>query len=95
MGYYIEVPENHNKTQQLIDMYGAERCTGDAFGPPEGKTLLCVMVNPLFDAIGICYDEREYQAFSYPDGRLKRWLLLDTEKVIELCPSVAAELISV
>jgi SAM-dependent MidA family methyltransferase len=94
MGYYIEVPHNRDKAQQLRTLHGATDVdlTWNAWDSvTEGKTLICVVENPLFDAAAIIYSKDEYKAFSGAVGsdlRRKTWLLLDTAKVLELCPSV-------
>jgi uncharacterized protein (DUF1330 family) len=82
MGFYIEVPQYHNKAQQMVDLYGARVIPQPrSFAPVEGQTLLCVVVNPFFDAIGICYDQHEFDAFADPsDDRPKTWLTIDTNK---------------
>lgn len=91
MGFYIETPENHNKAFQLVDLYGASItvCPASIADIPEGKTLICVVKNSAFDAAGIIYNEKELHVCSNPtDLRPKFWLLMDTEKVIKLCPRV-------
>lgn len=90
MGYYIEVPEHHNKARQLIQLHGAEPLE---FHPPRladipaDKVLICVVYNGLFDACGIAFSEEEMQVFANPDGRPKTWLLMDKAKVLELNPA--------
>lgn len=93
MGYYIEVPDKHNKAQQIIDLYGAVKLPPPddlvAYwtGIPEGKALVCVMQNGPFDAAdaaGYAFDYREFFRFAIPDGREKTWLLMDEKQVREL-----------
>lgn len=85
MGYYIEVPNNQNKAQQLRDLYGAEDYVGTYSELPEGKTLVCVVVNPMFDAAGIVYDQMEYDEWTQSgDTRPKAWLTLDTDMAASL-----------
>ena len=91
MGLYIEVPQRFNKTEQLMQLYNAEPIPQpQKFNPPTGKTLICVVSNPLFDAAGICFDEREFQEFADTrfDNRPRSWLLMDTEVVKQLNPSL-------
>lgn len=91
MGYYIEVPENHHKAEQLVRLEHAEQLPGPPSSLkhiPEDKMLICVVSNLLFDAAGICYDDRELREFASPDGRPRSWLLMDKARVLELCPHV-------
>lgn len=90
MGYYIEVPKNHNKAQQLVDLYKAERlpvAPNSINDVPEGKAVVVVVENLAFDAAGYCYDDRELADFKEPDHgwqRPRTWLLMDkklTEKL--------------
>jgi hypothetical protein len=92
MGYYVELPENLHKAEQLIKMHGAVRCepphsVGDL---PDGETLICVAENGPFDAAAIVYSDGELRDFGQDDGRRKHWLLVPTEIVIQLNPDVAA-----
>jgi SAM-dependent MidA family methyltransferase len=93
MGLYIEVPKNFHKTEQLRRLYNAELIAQpQEFDPPAGKTFVCVVSNPLFDAAGICFDKREFEAFTDTrfDNRPRDWLLMDTE-VVKRLNSVFAE----
>ena len=87
MGYYVEVPRNFDKAQQIADLYGgilANRPLTFA-DIPKGKALICVLRNPLFEAAGFCYDEREFNAFHDPNDRRPRsYVLLDWAKASEL-----------
>ena len=40
------------------------------------KDLICVVDNGMFAAAGYIFDEREFEAFNQPDGRMKSWLIL-------------------
>lgn len=93
MGYYIETPgTTKGKALYLISTFKAER-VNPAWPPPKDKTLICVVENPMFDAVGIVFAEHEYEAWTSPDDfRRKTWLLLPTDVVIKLCPNVAKHL---
>ena len=86
MGYYIQVPEAKKKAKQLVKLYGGESVIRpETFSKiPEGKALICVIDNGLFEAAAFCYDQREFEVFSHPDGRPKSWILMDLEKTKEL-----------
>lgn len=80
MGMYLQTPEMLDKALQLQEMYGAWPCDPE-WPPPEGKTLICVVENPAYDAAGIIYDKGEFYSFLEPDIRPRTWLLMDTTKV--------------
>jgi hypothetical protein len=89
MGFYIEVPANHDK----VDLILAGRATGAPAGyraevlpsapdslaeVPDGKALICVVSNGLFEAAGHVYSDGELEAFNVPsDPRPRIWLLMD------------------
>lgn len=88
MGYYIEAPAVHGKAQYLMDSYDAEVISAPAsFSPPEGKALVLVVDNGIFEAAGYVHDQREFDAFTCnpADVRPRIWLLMD---------KVTAELLS-
>lgn len=92
MGYYLEVAQNHNKADQLINDHGARRAVASLGSQvslddvPEDSHLVCVVQNGFFDAAGVCYDERELEAFTSPsDNRAKDWLYVSKDKCRELC----------
>lgn len=60
MGFYLEVPNNHLKAEQMKELHGAvvtlrPKSLRDI---PKGKILLCVVQNGSWDAIGIVYSEQ-------------------------------------
>ena len=79
MGYYIQVPKDLYKANQIMALYDAEKINepSSLSGIPVNEAVICVVENGLFDAAGFCYSERELQAFAYPDGRKKTWLKMD------------------
>lgn len=92
MGFYIEVPENRNKAEQLKKLYHAQMVLRPASVAeiPKDKILVCVVQNGPFDAIGIVFDQRELEDFSETrTGRPRTWMLLDRELVLKLKPTVA------
>jgi hypothetical protein len=96
MGHYIEVPSSRDKANLIVDghavgfngeslSYAAEHTAKPASfsSVPAGKALVCVIDNGLFEAAGWAYDESEFMAFAYPDGRPRRWLLMDREAAVK------------
>lgn len=87
MGYYINDGLGaRNKAVDLIRLYRAEEIPLpiDMGVVPLGKALICVVENGLFDAAGLIYNEREFQAFERDDGRPRRWLLMERGKAHQL-----------
>lgn len=87
MGYYLEVPRTTQKDVQLQKLYNATRIhRPDKLSEiPGDKALICVVVNPFFDAAAYCYSDDELRVFSDPeDSRSKTWLLMEKGKVEEL-----------
>jgi hypothetical protein len=79
MGYYIEVPNNLNKAQQLINLYGAKRIPRPN-KIPEYTAIICVVENGFFCAAVYCYSNKELQEFADPsDSRRKTWLEMDKD----------------
>ena len=86
MGYYIEVPRSKGKAQQIEDLYGGMILPKipDYANIPESKALICIVDNGMFEAAGFVYNEQEYNAFAYPDGRPRTWLIMDRETAEKL-----------
>lgn len=89
MGYYIQVPHNQGKAQQLVAIHGAkiiERPINFA-DVPKDMAIICVVDNGPFEAAGFAYDEQEFEAFKSDFGRFQRprtWLLMDRAEVCKL-----------
>ena len=89
MGYYIEVPENKGKAQQIAELHGAlildkqPPFAAVAVEAPE-KAIICVVDNGMFEAAGFAYDEMEFNVFARPDGRPKTWLIMDRNLACKL-----------
>lgn len=80
MGHYIQVPNNHDKAQQLVDLHGAiilpQRPEGFE-DVPEDKALICVVDNGPFEAAGLVVDREDFidkiaEDEPGPDGELGR-----------------------
>ena len=91
MGYYIEVPNDKQKAEQLVELHGAQiilkpKSFNDV---PEGKGLICVVDNGMFEAAAFCYSAGEFKEFEtdYGNGgnqRPRKWVLLDIDKAKKL-----------
>lgn len=54
---------------------------------PEDKMVVCLVNNGPFTAAAVCYNERELEGFGSPtDQRQKDWLLVDKDKLKQVCP---------
>ena len=78
MGYYIDKIHGvfigttfDEKCDGLIEN-GAKETNGMQFE----EDLVCVVDNGLFAAAGYAYSEDEYEVFSEPDNRRKRWFIV-------------------
>ena len=82
MGYYIEVPKNKEKAQQLVNIYKATiiPCPVSLEDIPTDKALICVVDNRAFEAAGYCFSQNEFEAFRHDFGlrqRPRQWVLMD------------------
>lgn len=77
MGYYINKNSKgetlpHKKVDALI----ADGATIVDTPIEFQSNLVCVVHNPLFDAAGYAYSEREMKHFLDPDTRRRTWLIV-------------------
>ena len=86
MGYYIEVPENKGKAQQLVDLHGARILDKKPtfHEVASDKAIICVLDNGPFEAAGYAFSEMELEDFAFPDGRPKTWLVMDKALTLKL-----------
>lgn len=83
MGYYVNSTGTHplparGKAHLLLKDGAIEvDCPKVIDEVPCGSALICVMDNGLFEAAGLIYSQSELNEFSKPDGRFKRWLLMN------------------
>lgn len=86
MGMYIETDSNKNKAEYIIKkMRGVRAPSADAakrmassIGIP-----VCVVDNGPFEAAGVCYSQKEFNAFTQPeDYRDKTWLIVPRQEII-------------
>lgn len=84
MGYYLQTPSNLGKAQHLIDNEGASICGQTAAGNAVDHPTLAPLVvvnNGMFEAVGLIFSKREFEAFTEPsDTRPKEFLLMDRER---------------
>ena len=99
MGYYIDCENPRGKVDYLWTHYGAEPVESAIFGwgddasleaafdvlDSEGKVIICVVDNALFEAAGVMYSARELGVFFNDDsGRPKTWLIMDKDLAYKL-----------
>jgi hypothetical protein len=80
MGYYIEVPQNLGKAQQISDLHGGRIIPKpkSLSEVPAELALIVVVDNGAFEAAALAYDEPEFKEFTNPrDNRRKEYVLLD------------------
>lgn len=80
MGYYIEAPVLHGKAAWLADNYEVTRlphAPASFSEVPEDKALVMVIANPMFEAAGYVYSQREFDDVVDTDMRPREFLLMD------------------
>ena len=90
MGYYIQVPKNKGKAQQLVELYGAEILSKPPTALediPKDKALICVVDNGPWEAAGFCYSQREFEAFNKPDTIRNTAIGQENIAIIDLNPT--------
>lgn len=89
MGFYIEVPQDKNKAQQIVELHGGVILPHAPYQDswkspilfssiPDGKALIVVIDNGLFEAAAYAYNPNELAALTDPyDLRPKQFMLMD------------------
>lgn len=81
MGAYIN-PVNQSKEDWLREN-ATLTDTPESFDSKPGYLPVCLVDNRMFTAAGIAFNERELEAFTYPDGRRKAWFWVEKEKLMD------------
>lgn len=79
MGYYINTVNGQPLPAKFKSDSILEKVTGSRIiSPPQQfqEDLVCVVNNGPFEAAAYCYNQQEMDAFLYPDGRMKTWLIV-------------------
>lgn len=93
MGLYIN-PAGTTKEKWLFDHGIQTKWASDLFdqGQEFEPTLypVCLVENGLFRAAGVCYSQREFEAFSPrpSDTRPRTWFLVEASLLNEVCPDM-------
>jgi hypothetical protein len=88
MGYYVN-PSSTSKETWLQEN-GTKVPDVLKFDEKPGYRPVCLVDNGPFTAAGICYDDRELDAFKRPDDwRPKQWFMVPINKLLEICPAIA------
>lgn len=99
MGFYLEL-KSTEMAMQLKRDHGAQMVPRPTrfTDVPVGQTLICVIEvgrhpNGSVDAAGIIFDQGELDRFAYDGtGRPRSWLLVETERIVQMKPNLAAYL---
>lgn len=86
MGMYIN-PTNGMRKLDWARAYGAELVQNPTWPAPEGKVYLSWVDNGFFDALGVCFSQREFESCQWidkdpGDDRPHRWFTLDKSAVL-------------
>ena len=90
MGLYVN-PENESK-EEFLNREGELVSEGNGYSHidfdlvPNNMFIVCLVNNGYFTAGGVAYSEREFKMFDEPDGRPKKWYIVDKDKLAENCP---------
>lgn len=90
MGYYIEVPKNKGKAQQIVELFDGRILSSipNFEDAKPDEAIICVVDNGPFEAAGFAYDKAELEAFNRPDSygyqRPRTWLIMNRKKACEL-----------
>lgn len=86
MGYYIQTNSNFGKAAEIASQHGAEILDHiPTWDEADGRAIVCVVENPLFEAAAYAYSPEELKVFANPsDHRPKTWLLMDRSKAEQL-----------
>ena len=87
MGSYLEFPKPQYKAKQLIETFGmAEVISKEEalkYSKDNSKAVICVVVNPAFDAAGFVYNERECRDWQQAhDYRTKTWFVIHNRQSV-------------
>ena len=90
MGLYLE-PEDNNKVLWLKENGTTLAKTVGRSGIdfrtiPEDEVLVCNVNNGFFYASAVAYNEDEFKAFDYPDGRPKEWFSVKKDLAKTIAP---------
>ncbi len=80
MGIYID-PQGKSKEQWLVEKAFEIDIKSPGWPPQRDQVILCLVQNPTFSALGVCFNMREKEAFEYPDGRPRKWYWAQKEDV--------------
>lgn len=90
MGFYIETEDATGKAEWIIKHMDGVRLAKPVYNDPaDGFITVCVVDNGPFEAAGIAYRPREFEAFTdLRDTRHKEYLRVPADKVYANCPYV-------
>ena len=89
MGCYMNGfgEEATGKAKCLVEL-GAKPTTPGFIDPSTGEVAVCVVANPMFEAVGVAYKAEEAEEFANTrnDPRPRTWLRMSTELVSQFSP---------
>lgn len=95
MTYYLNLPDDKGKLEQLVSLAGSEVLDGPPLGlddVPTGKALVCVADMGAYDAAGYILFEADLANWTRPgDPDPKTWLLIDQQTAEALCPEAPGQ----
>lgn len=83
MGLYIQKKEAWLLKNGSFLFAGVGEPTFNYDVTTDKQMIVCLVDNGAFTALGVAFDEREFNVFKRPDTRMKAWFLLDVELIKE------------
>lgn len=80
MGCYVNPPDT-TKEAWLVAHGRLLVCAARSIDITNETLPVCLVDNGPFTAAGVCYNIAELEAFQYPDGRPKKWYIVDRENL--------------
>ena len=91
MGVYINPPDMMK--EDWLEQHGTELpASPESYRTEDNRYVVCLVRNSAFSAAGIAVDQLELEAFKRPDNRLKRWFLVDHNKLAKVAAGFEQEL---
>ena len=86
MGYYIQVPKNKGKAQQIVELHGGQIVsrppTFEDITPDEA--IICVVDNGHYEAAAFAFNQDKLYVLTHADGRPRTWVIMNRRKACEL-----------
>lgn len=83
MGYYINPPDMSKEA--FLEAKGIRLPQAPEKAIEDDLVAVCLVDNFAFTAAAIAYDDSELAVFKTPDGRSKKWYLVEKKDLVPYC----------